>query len=127
MDYTELARATVAFLTPYFAAAGGKLVEDSLSTAREKVVGWLKSKFTKPAQAAAVEVAAKTPQDADALEALQLQLRLALERDEAFRKELLALLPKEALPPGVTQTASVSGNENVVAQSTSSGSINVQR
>ena len=90
-------------------------------------MAWLKSKFTKPAQAAAVEVAAKASHDADALEALQHQIQRALEQDEAFRKELLALLPKEALPPGIAQTANVTGNGNVVIQSTGSGSTSVQR
>src|SRR5687768_6895559 len=110
MDYTELARATVEFLKPYFVASGGKLVQDSLSAAREKVFGWLKSKFNKPAQSGALEEAAQAPQDAGALEALQLQIRRALEQHEEFRKELLERLPKEILPPGITQTANVSGN-----------------
>ena len=127
MDYTELARATVDFLKPYLAAAGGKLAQDSLSAAREKVFGWLKSKFTKPAQSGALEEAAQAPQDAGALEALQLQIRRALEQQEEFRKELLERLPKEILPPGLTQTANVSGNANVTIQSAGSGSINVQR
>ncbi|MFZ2642233.1 MAG: hypothetical protein WA117_14640 [Verrucomicrobiia bacterium] len=126
MDYAAIAQVTVAFLTPYFVVAGGKLVEDSLSAAREKVVSWLKSKFTKPAQTAAVEVAAKAPHDADALEALQHQIQLALERDEAFRKQLLELLPEE-VKQGISQSMHVSGNGNVSIQSTGSGSTSVQR
>jgi hypothetical protein len=122
MDYTELARVTVDFLKPYLLAAGGKLVKDSLSAAREKAFNWLKTKFTKPAQSAALEEAAQSPQDAGAMEALQFQIRLALEKQEDFRKELLELLPKE-----IVQTANVTGNENVTVQSTGSGNINIQR
>jgi hypothetical protein len=127
MDYTELARATVDFLKPYLAAAGGKLVQDGLSAAREKVFGWLRNKFTKPAQSGALEEAVQSPQDASALEALQLQIRRALEQQEEFCKELLERLPKEILPPGIAQCANVTGTANVVIQSTGSGTINVQR
>jgi len=127
MDYPALAQATVDFLKPYLVAAGGKLAQDSLGVAREKVFGWLKSKFTKPAQSGALEEAAQSPQDAGALEALQLQIRRALEQQEEFRKELLEHLPKEVLPPGITQTANVTGNANVTIQSAGSGNINVQR
>ena len=126
MDNAEIARVTVAFLTPYFVAAGSKLVEDGLSAAREKVGAWLKSKFTKPSQTAVVEVAVQSPHDADAQEALQHQIRRALEEDESFRKELLELLSKE-VKQRITQTANVTGNGNVVPQNAGSGNINVQR
>ena len=127
MDYTELARVTVDFLKPYLVAAGGKLAGDALSAAREKVFGWLKSKFTRPAQSGALEEAAQSPQDAGALEALQLQIRRALEQQEEFRQELIERLPKEVLPPGFSQAANVTGNANVVVQSTGKGNISVQR
>ena len=126
MDYTELARVTVEFLKPYLAAAGGKLVADGLSAARESVFGWLKSKFTKPAQSSALDDATQSPQDASALEALQLQIRRALEREE-FRQELIERLPKELLPPGISQTSNVTGDGNVVVQSTGQGNISVRR
>lgn len=122
MDYAKLAAETVGFLKPYIIAAGGKLAKDSLHAAREKVFGWLKSKFTKPVQTAALEEALQSPQDAGAFESLQLQIRLALEKQEDFRKELLELLPKE-----IVQTADVTGNANVTIQTTGSGNINIQR
>ncbi len=99
INYGELAHNTVEFLKPYLIAAGGKLAQDGLNAAREKVFGWLKSKFIKPAQSAALEVAAQAPHDPDALESLQHQIQRPLEQQEEFRKELLALLPKEILPP----------------------------
>lgn len=122
-ECTELAHTTVEFLKPYLVAAGGKLAQDSLNAAREKVFGWLKSKFIKPALSGALDLAVKSPQDPDALESLQHQIQRALEHQEEFRKELLALLP-----PGISQTANVTGDSNVIAQSTGSGnSINIQR
>ena len=128
IDYSELAQKTVEFLKPSLLAAGGKLAQDGLSAAREKVFGWLKSKFIKPAQSGALEVATQAPHDPDALESLQHQLQRALEQQEEFRQELLALLPKEILPPGIVQTANVTGDNNLTGLNTGSGnSINIQR
>lgn len=124
----ELAHTTVEFLKPYLIAAGGKLAQDSLSAAGGKVFDWLKSKFTKPAQSAALGVAAQAPHDPDALESLQHQIQRALEQQEEFRDELLARLPKEIIPPGIVQTINVTGDQNAVAQNTGSGNtINIQR
>jgi hypothetical protein len=128
MDYTELARATVEFVKPYLAAAGTGLVQDGLGEARRRIIGWLKSKFTKPAQTGALAEAEASPEDAGAIEALQLQLRRLLEQQEALRQELLELLPKELHPPGTTQTSNQSGDHNVGVQNTGSGNnIHIQR
>jgi hypothetical protein len=121
IEYEELAHATVEFLKPYLIAAGGKLAKEGLDAAREKVFGWLKTKFIKPAQSGALEEAVQSPQDAGAIEALQLQIRRALEQQEEFRKELLERLPKEIIPPGFAQTANVTGNDNDVVQIKGSG------
>jgi dTDP-4-amino-4,6-dideoxygalactose transaminase len=127
-EYGELAQKTVEFLGPCLAAAGGKLVEDGMNAAREKVFDWLKSKFKKPAQSAALELAAKAPEDAESLAALQFQIERALEQQEEFRKELLERLPKEIVPAGVAQTLNVTGDNNVAGQFSGSGnSMNVQR
>jgi hypothetical protein len=124
----EVARSTVEFLKPYLVAAGGKVAQDSVDAVREKLFGWLKSKFIKPAQSAALDVAIKEPNDLEALESLRHQIQRALEQQEEFRKELLAHLPQEILPTGIVQTATVTGDNNVTAQSTGCGnSINIQR
>jgi hypothetical protein len=127
MDYAALSQATVAFLTPYFLNATGKLIEGGLDAAREKTVAWLKSKFTKPAQVGALEVAAKAPGDADALEALRHQVERALQHDEAFRKELIEMLPEEAIPPDIAQNMSISGSGSIGVQSAGSGNIVIQK
>jgi hypothetical protein len=117
-DYNciELARNAADFLKPYLIAQGGKLVNDGLSATREKFFGWLKSKFTKPAQSSALDVAVKSPHDEEAIESLRHQIQRALEQDLQFRKELL-----EILPPSVAQTATITGNDNKSAQVSGSG------
>lgn len=128
MDYTALAMAAVGFLKPHLVAAGGKLLEDGLSATREKLLEWLRSKLTKPAQSGALEEATQAPQDDGALEALQLQIRRLAEQNEEFRRELLEHLPKEVVPTQYTQTLNVSGTGNVSVQNAGSGNtINIQR
>jgi len=112
MDYTQLAQETVNFLKPYLivgggklVAAGGKLVDDGMNAAREKLLGWLKGKLVKPSQA------------------LQLQIKLALKNQEEFRKELLEILPKEIVQT-INQTATVTGHANKLGQIGGSGSGN---
>ena len=79
----------------------------------------------------AEHVRLEAPQDAGALEALQLQIRRALEQQEEFRKELLEILPREVLPRSLGQTATVTGDDNILIQSAGSGSgsisVSVQR
>ena len=127
-NYSELAQNTVEFLKPYLLAAGGKLAQDGLSAAREKVFGWLKSKFIKPAQSGALEGVAKDPHDPEAMGDLQFLIQRALEQKKDFRKKLLELLPKEILPPGIVQTANATGDNSDIVQNTGSGSnINIHR
>jgi hypothetical protein len=125
MDYTALAHAGVVFLTPYLAKAAGKLVDTGLDAGREQLWNWLKGKFTKPAQSGALQLAAKTPDDAEALDALRYQLERALQQDAAFRKELEELLPREVVK--AAQNMSISGNNNVGVQNAGGGSVNIRR
>jgi len=126
MDYAELARQTIAFLKPELVKNASNLAKDGLALAREAFCNWLKTKFSKPAQAVALAEASEAPEDAGALEVLQLQLRLALERQEDFRNELLERLPKEFIPQGINQATKVSGDANVTIQNAGGGTINVQ-
>lgn len=87
---------------------------------------WLKSQFTRPAQAVALEEALQAPQDTGAIETLQLQIRRALEQED-FRREFLELLPKEVHPPGITQTATTTGNDTITIQNAGSGIISVSK
>jgi hypothetical protein len=120
MDYSQLAHNTIEFLKPYLAAEGGKLAKEGLSAAHERLFGWLKGRFTKPAQSGALAEAVQSPQDAGVLEALQVQIRRALEQQEEFRKELLERLPKE-YHPQTTQTMNVTGHGNKSAQISGTG------
>ena len=120
MDYAQLAQNTVEFLKPYLAAGGGLLAKEGLSAAHKALFGWLKGRFTKPAQSAALDEAVQTPKDSGALESLQLQIRRALEQQEDFRKELLERLPNEFHPQTV-QTANVTGDHNKIVQNKGDG------
>lgn len=120
MNYSQLAQNTIEFLKPYLLAEGGNLAKEGLSAAHKKLFGWLKSRLTKPAQGGALAEAVQSPQDAGALEALQLQIRRALEQQEDFRKELLERLPKE-FHPQTTQTMNVTGDNNKSGQISGTG------
>jgi hypothetical protein len=72
-----------------------------------------------------LEEAVQTPQDDDAMEALQLQIKVALKNDEGFRKELLEILPKEIVQT-INQTATVTGHGNKLGQIGGTGnSVNI--
>ena len=125
MDFSALACSTVEFLKPHLLVAGGKLAADGLSAAREKLFSWLKEKFTRPAQAGALEEATAAPEDATNLEALTLQIRKALEQDETFRRELAALLPKENQPGFSQNIGTVSGDNNKLGQAQGGSTIHI--
>jgi len=126
MDYMAMATAVIGFLQPYVMSSGAEMAKGALSQAGKEVWVWLKSRFTKPAQQAAVADLEAAPQDAANWEALKLQLLKALRDDEAFRQELLARLP-EQVKQSITQNANVPGNSNVVVQSAGGGTIHIQR
>ncbi len=96
---------------------------DGLAEARQQagaLFGWLKQKLTRPADAGALAGVEQDPDDQANWQDLADQLRKALERDEAFRQELLSRLPKD-LPAAITrQTATTVGDRNITIQSTGS-------
>lgn len=96
MDYGEMAKQSVEFLKPLFAAAGGNMVKDGLEAARQKLYEWLKSRFTRPAQSGALQEAVEEPEKDVNWEALLVQVRKALEDDNSFADDLQKLLPEEA-------------------------------
>jgi hypothetical protein len=120
MDYSQLAQSTVDFLKPVLVAEGGKIAAAGVGAAGKELLSWLKGRFTKPSQHAVLEEAVQSPEDSGALEALQLQIRLALERQEEFAKDLLERLPKE-FRPQTAETMIVIGDNNKGVQNTGSG------
>ncbi len=126
MDYTAFAVAVMTFLQPFVMKGGAEAAKGAMGEAGKEVWGWLKSKFTKPAQQAAVADLEAAPQDEVNWDALKVQLIKALRDDEAFRLELLGQLPKE-VQQHITQTATVTGNGNVVTQIAGSGNTYNQR
>src|SRR5207244_644810 len=78
------------------------------------------------AAAEAVTDVEKSPGQEVNWQVLRAQLAKALTEDEAFRRELAALVAQHA--PATSQKASVTGDQNVVVQIHGSGNaMNVQR
>jgi hypothetical protein len=115
-DYTQLATQAVDFIrTQVTPAAIGWGVEKALEKGSEqarRLWRFLKSKLTSPAAAGAIQEADQQPDKPLKWEALRLQILQALQADEAFRKELLGLLP----PGSTTQTINSKGDANVNVQ-----------
>ena len=97
------------------------MAKDTIMDARKKAWDWLKSAFVKPGPAAALAEFAENPEDNERHELLQVHLRHALEKDEAFRKQLFALFPEEHRGIESTQTiGDVSGDGATVVQAAGS-------
>jgi hypothetical protein len=113
MDLEKLAAAAAAGAVGAFAKGA---TEAAIAEGR-KVWDWARSKLAGTPGAAVVLAAEAAPEKASSRKALEAQLLLLLEDNPAFAGELAALL-REA---GVTQNASVTGNQNVVTQIAGSG------
>jgi hypothetical protein len=124
-DYTAMAMAVIAFLQPYVLKGGAAMAKGTLGEAGKEVWGWLKTKFTKPAQQEAVKELEAAPQDETNWEALKVQLVKALRDDEAFRRELEARLP-EPVKQSISQQMTISGTGNVGIQNAGSGNVSIQ-
>ncbi|NEP69028.1 hypothetical protein [Moorena sp. SIO3A5] len=100
---------------PFLLKAGNKVVEGALQTLGEDVWrkatavwGKLQPKLeVKPLAKGAVEELANSPDDPDALDVLQKQLKKLLEQEPELAKDLAELLKKK--PEGITKK---SGNIN---------------
>ncbi|MHB9007231.1 MAG: hypothetical protein ACYDC1_09915 [Limisphaerales bacterium] len=116
MDYMQLLDQTMAVLNP--AATAGPAVATNLVASA--LWDWLKEKFKARSAAAAEAVAdvVKSPGQPANWEVLRAQLAKALAEDESFRKELAAQLDRHAPAQAVSQRASLTGDGNVVIQST---------
>jgi hypothetical protein len=119
IDINQLAQGLTSFLAPlipYLTIAGNKIAEDVGSATWEqaqKIWGKLHPKIvSKPAANEAIQDVAANPQDANAISALQWQLKKLLTDDPNLAKDLQTLYT-EGLEAGVIQN--ISGNNNVVA------------
>ena len=107
MDPAAVATTVVAFLSPYL-VEGGKAAAKKVG---EKLVAAIEQRFKgKPAAEEALEDVKNDPQDEDIQAALRVQLKKAMQKDEAFAAELAELLEeaKAAGPP--TYHAEVHGS-----------------
>ena len=116
MDYAQLLDQTMAVLKPVAdtgPAVGTNLIANALWD-------WLKAKFPARSAAAAEAVAdvVKSPGQPANWEVLRAQLAKALAEDAAFGEELAAQLARHAPAQSVSQRAKVTGDGNIVIQST---------
>jgi hypothetical protein len=125
IDPATLATTAVTCLIPFLKEAGkevAKRVGGAATDTTVQLYNFLKSKLVSPGASEALTKLEKTPDHPDRQTLLQLTLKDVLIDDPQLRDELAALL--KALAPetgGVTQTANVMGNEDVVTQVTGSG------
>jgi hypothetical protein len=102
---------------------------DKAVEAAGSVYGWLKKKLV-GLPAAALEEAARKPDDETAIETLRLQLRRLLADDEALRTELAALLPPAKITgPAIkfVQTMHDTGPGSINVQAGHGAKIDVRR
>jgi len=102
---------------------------DKAIEAAGSVYGWLKKKLI-GLPAAALEDAARQPDDKTAIDTLRLQLRKLLADDEALRAELAALLPPAKVTGPVlkfVQTMHHTGADSINVQAGHGAKIDVRR
>lgn len=115
------------YLTPYlpYLVKGVKLAGQELAKKLGEKAGeqgwknaqriWekLQPRLTSPAAQEALQDAASAPEDQDALAALRLQLKKALQADPALLRELTALLPADRggnVTAGGDRSVAIGGN-----------------
>lgn len=114
IDPVQLAQQAIQALQAHWGVVGAALADGALKEAGKSVFVWLKERFTSKAAAGALEEAEADPENTRKSKALALQIEDAIETDPEFRERLVALLP-------TTQSATVTGNDNVTVQNTGSG------
>jgi hypothetical protein len=112
MDPATIGTAVVAFLSPYL-AEGGKA---AAKKAGEALVAAIERRFKdQPAAQEALEDMKYDPQDDDIQAALRVQLKKAMQADEAFAAELAGLVEEAQAAAPATYRAAVYGS-GAVAQ-----------
>ena len=124
MEYMQLLDQTIELLKPV-APAGGAVATHLAAGA---LWDWIKMKVKgrSPAATEAVEEVEKAPADPVNWDILRLQLRRALAQDESLRAELAALVSKYAPARSFVQSSAVTGDGNVVIQTTGSGDVDAR-
>ena len=125
-DIVEIARQTVELLKLALPFAAAQVATGAARETGKNLLEWLKKKLTRPAAAAVLDEAISDPSNQTNWEALALQIRKLLEEDQAFRRELLELLSKEAF--AIRQTASITGDNDAIVQITGDDNrVNINR
>ncbi len=114
MEDGELIEQAVAYVAGLLGRTAGKAADKLGGAVADKLVGLLR-RHAKTSEA--LDDLGDAPDDADLRAGVRVQLRKALRGDDALRAELTALMREVAQDSGgVTQTATVAGNENIVIQ-----------
>ncbi len=114
MDNGELIGQAVSYAAGLLAKAAGTAADKLGGAIGNKLLSLLRAN---PKTRDALDDLGGAPGDGDLQAALRVQLRKALREDAALREELAAIMG-EAIQAGwrVTQTAKVTGDDNVVIQ-----------
>ena len=130
MGVAELAGAAVMLVGPYVAKGAEELAKKVGGEVGGRVVKLWDALRAKLAGKEALSDFEKQPQDADVQATLRGQLKKVLEIDEAFRRDVAALV--KAIPEKdratIQQIATVTGDRNITAQIAGGGNqVNVSR
>ncbi len=114
MDDGELIGQAVTYAAGLLGKAAGKAADKLGGAIGNKLLSLLRGN---PKTREALDDLGATPGDEDLQAALRVQLKKAVREDDALREELAAIMG-EAIQAGwrVTQTATVTGDNNVVIQ-----------
>ncbi len=114
MDEGELIGQAVTYAAGLLGKAAGKAADKLGGAIGSKLLSLLRGN---PKTRDALDELGAEPGDGDLQAALRVQLRKAVREDDALREELAAVM-QEAVQAGwsVTQTATVTGDDNVVIQ-----------
>lgn len=114
MSNGELIEHAVEYIARLLTKTAGKAADKLGDAIGKKLLSLLRSK---PKTREAVDDLSNSPDDGDLQASLRVQLKKAVREDHALREELTALMQEIAQGRGsITQTAKITGNENVVTQ-----------
>ncbi len=115
MNISDLAQQAVTFLRPELLLLAGKSAEAAASETGKKLVAWFQEKLKGKSAALALEDARQHPEDDLRIQALQVQIAILAQENEAFRGDLEGLLAKIGAGQTTRQHAVVRGRGNKTA------------
>ncbi len=121
IDVGAIAAAAVAWIQGQALQAG----QSALDAGRQTAMDWVTDKLTSPAGQEAVADVTAAPEESENWDALKTQLIKLLKKQPELAEELQKLLSGEARSAGLSAT--VTGDQNTVAQADRQSTIHIQR